>query len=89
MNRDDLRYLLKVLAVMAALVGIVWARNSYCMYRMDTSYLQLYKTSDGEPPLFFDFVVNQNGKHIGFWYWPLGPFEYRDRNTGAWLVEGP
>jgi hypothetical protein len=45
---------------------------------------ELYQGSNGAPPIFFTFVPAGDGKDIGFYHWPFGPFEYRDRKTGEW-----
>lgn len=76
------------LAVIALLVGLLPLRNVWMGSRLERNWKD-YNTR-GRLPLGFEWVQDDMGeKHAGFYAWPLGPYIYRDKNTGEeWGSEG-
>lgn len=71
-----------VLLCFVTLLAVCEGRNRYCQQRLETGYRELWRRAEGDLPLFFTTLRHGESRDIGFYHWPVGPFEYRDRATG-------
>lgn len=58
------------------------ARNEYFHWCLEKNYKSI--NARKTPPFGFEEVNDENGSHYGYHIWMLGPYEYRDKNSGEW-----
>lgn len=71
--------------VIAAIIIIflsIFFRNLIMHSRLENSYKKMNDSS--KLPFGFSMLPTDSGMQPGYYIWILGPFEYRNRNTGTW-----
>lgn len=75
-------YPLLILGIFA-IVGSCELRNRYYHSLLGREYQKL-NSAGTKLPVGLQYVYDSEGAHVGYFRWPLGPFEYRDKYSGEW-----
>ena len=77
-----LKVLLAIPTTIVLLYLMIWLRNSYYAETLERDWRVLNQPGKRLPVGYMIITKGDGSKHVGFFHWILGPYEYRDATTG-------